>query len=350
MITLIANTGIQMFKQRVRLDLQAIREKMYFREWFDMDANKLSLELAHYFADKEVYVRKRDLWNNGFMPMGEVRCSWDEITRQTSDITPLSCQDEVFSLSISSLQRGTTPILNKFLNVWLPFPYFECNVAGRIGLGPFNWSRIKVIPTGDIIDGCAEWDIIVAIDTTTVYDDGNYSDEYKETPVFPNEFEAKKQFGVCDNDFNLLSFCSSDDRKSEWIDKYILKLVHNTDDINSITDNKHQHPFNYLASYIFFIKVLCNYANLPTITLYKDRNVAKVTNVDLVVDMGNSKTTALLVEEGDFTRTRMLQLQNFTQPQNVSDDSFDMNIAFQKVDFGDMGFENSSQFTFPSFL
>lgn len=348
MITLIANTGIQMFKQRVRLNLQAIREKMYFREWFDMDTYKLSLELVHYFPNDDVYVRKRDLWNNGFMPTGEVNRSWDDIQKETTDITQFR-QDEVFALSVSSLQRGTTPVLNKFLNVWLPFPYFEYDMAGKTGLGPFNWSRIKIVPTGNVIDGCVEWDIVLAIDTTTVYDDGNYSDEYKETPVFPNEFEARKQFGVCDNDFNLLTFCSSDDRKSKWIDDYILKLVHNTDDINSITD-KHQHRFNYLASYIFFIKVLRNYANLPTITLYKDRNVAKITNVNLVVDMGNSKTTALLVEEGDFTRTRMLQLQNFTQPQNVSDDSFDMNIAFQKADFGDMGLENSSQFTFPSFL
>lgn len=346
MTTLIANTGVQMFKKRVRLNLQTIRDKMYFREWFDVSTFKLSLELAHYFANDEVYVRKRDLWLQGFMPTGEVRNSWDEISRTTSDITQFR-SEEVFAVSVQSLQRGTKPILNKFLNTWLPFPYFEYNTAGKLGIGPFNWARVKVVPTGDIIDGCVEWDIVVAIDTTAVYDDGNYSDDYKETPVFPNEFEQQKKFGVCDSDFNLLTFCSSDDNKSEWIDKYIMRIVHNTNDINTITE---QHRFNYLASYIFFVNLLRKYTDLPDITLYKDRNVAKITNVDLVVDMGNSKTTALLVEENDFTRTRMLHLQNFTQPQYASEDSFDMNIAFQKADFGDMGLENTTQFLFPSFM
>lgn len=346
MITLIANTGVQIFRQTIRLNLQNIREKMYFHEWFDMNTVKLSLELAHYFSSDDVYVRKRDLWVQGFMPTGVVTSTWDQIKRTTSDIQCLD-ESEVFSVSALSLQRGNKPLLDKFLNVWLPFPYFEYNTAGKIGVGPFNWARIKIVPTGNVQNGEIEWNTILAFDTTSIYDDGNYSDDYKETPVFPNEFEEQKKFGVCDNDFNLLSFCSSDDKRSDWIDKYILKLVHGTQDINKITD---EHKFNYLASYIFFISLLRKYAGLPNITLFKDRNVAKITSVDMVVDMGNSQTTVLLVEGSNFTRTRMLHLQNFTHPELASDDSFDMNIAFQKADFGDMGLENSKQFVFPSFL
>ena len=346
MITLIANTGVQMFQTKAILNLLNIREKMYFHEWFDMSSYKLKLELAHYFANDDVYVRKRDLWTQGFMPTGEVTSSWDDICKITSDITRLG-EDEVFSVSVLSLQRGKEPILDKFLNTWLPFPYFEYNTAGKIGIGPFNWARIKIVPTGNIVNGETEWNVILAFDTTSIYDDGNYSDEYKETPVFPNEFEKQKKFGICDNDFNLIGFCSSDDKKSDWIDKYILKLVHNTQDFSKVTD---EHRFNYLASYIYFISILRKYADLPDVTLFKDRNVDQITSVDLIVDMGNSKTTALLVEEGDFTRTRMLRLQNFTHPELVSDDSFDMNIAFQKADFGDMGLENSKQFVYPSFL
>ena len=344
--TLIANTGLQFFRRRVCLKLEDIRDKMFFHEWYDFENYKVSLELAHYFSSSGVYVRKRDLWEQGFMPNGVVENSWDDISQQTSDIERFN-EGEVFSVSMLSLLRGKEPILDKFLNTWLPFPYFERNTAGKVGIGPFNWTRIKIVPTGNIIDGKVEWDVIVACDTNSHYDDGNYSDDYKETPVFPNEFEKSKTFGVCDNEFNLLSFCSSDDSQSEWIDKYIMKLVHCTQDINKIKDKPN---FNYVASYVYFVNLLRKYAVLPDIVLYKDRNVDKITAVDLVVDMGNSKTTALLVEEGDFTRTRMLHLQNFTHPELVSTDSFDMNIAFQKADFGEMGLENSKQFVFPSFL
>lgn len=349
-LTLIANTGVQMYQQKIKLNLQNIREKMYFHEWLDMRTYKLSLELAYYFSSDEVYVRKRDLWRQGFMPTGIVTSSWEEICKATSDITRFT-DKEVFSVSALSLQRGKEPILNKFLNTWLPFPYFEFNSAGKIGVGPFNWTRIKIVPTGNVIDGETEWNIVLAFDTTSIYDDGNYSDEYKETPLFPSEFEKSKKFGICDNEFNLLGFCNSDPDekkvKCEWVDKYLLNLIHGTQDINRVND---QHRLNYLASYVYFVSLLRRYADLPDVILYKDRNVSQVTSVDLVVDMGNSKTTALLVEESDFTRTRMLKLQNFTHPEQRSNDSFDMNIAFQKADFGEMGLKNSKQFIFPSIL
>ncbi len=346
MKTLIANTGVQIFSQRINVNLQNVREKMYFREWFDINTFRLSLELAHYFANDEVFVRKSDLWKQGFMPNGVVTSTWEEILKQTCDITQFK-ESEVFSVSCQTLLRGRQPLLDKFLNVWLPFPYFEYNTAGRMMVGPFNWTRIKVIPTGNVQNGCPEWDVVVAIDTRSVYDDGNYSDEYKECPLFPNEFEKFKKFGVCDSDLNLMSFCATNGQKSEWIDKYILQLLHNTNDISKVAD---EHRFTYLASYIYFINMIRQYANLPDLKLYKDRNVQRIVNVDLVVDMGNSKTTALLVEEGDFTRTDMLRLQNFTQPNKYSNDSFDMNVVFQKADFGEMGLGNSSQFVFPSFL
>lgn len=346
MKTLIANTGVQFFSQKVNINLQDVREKMYFREWFDINTWRLSLELAHYFADDEVYVRKSDLWRQGFMPNGTVSTSWENILKQTSDVTKLK-EDEVFLVSRHTLLCGGQPLLNKFLNVWLPFPYFEYNTAGRLMVGPFNWARIKVIPTGNVQNGCHEWDVVVAIDTHSIYDDGNYNNKYQECPLFPNEFEKYKKFGVCNSDLNLIAFCSSDAQKSDWIDKYILQLVHNTSDINHVQE---EHRFTYLAAYIYFINMLRIYANLPDLMLYKDRNVQRIVNVDLVVDMGNSKTTALLVEEGDFTRTDMLRLQNFTQPNKSSNDSFDMNVVFQKADFGDMGLGNSSQFIFPSFL
>jgi hypothetical protein len=296
MKTLIANTGVQIFSKRINLNLQNVREKMYFREWFDINTFRLSLELAHYFANDEVYVRKSDLWKQGFMPNGTVSTSWEDILKQTSDITEFK-EDEVFSVSCQTLLRGKQPLLEKFLNVWLPFPYFEYNTAGRLMVGPFNWARVKVVPTGNIQNGCPEWDVVVAVDTHSIYDDGNYNDEYKECPLFPNEFEKFKKFGVCDSDLNLMTFCSSASQKSEWIDKYILQLVHNTSDINKVQE---EHRFTYLAAYIYFINMLRIYASLPDLKLYKDRNVQRIVNVDLVVDMGNSKTTALLVEEGDF--------------------------------------------------
>ena len=90
MKTFIANSGVQIFSQRVNVNLQNIREKMYFHEWVDLNTYKCKLELVHYFSNDDVYVRKSDLWKQGFMPNGIVSASWDEISKQTSKVKYLA--------------------------------------------------------------------------------------------------------------------------------------------------------------------------------------------------------------------------------------------------------------------
>lgn len=347
MITLIANSGIQLHKQTVTINLQNIREKLYFREKFDLNTYRLTLEPAHYFSDDEVYVSMRDLFMNGFVPNGEVKMSWTEICNQTSDIEQIG-EQEIFAISSHSLTLGKAPLIEKFYNVWLPFPYYEYNSARRIKTGPYNWSRIKIVPTGNIIDGNIEWTIVLAFDTKAIYDDGNYSDAYNECPIFPNEFEREKQFGVCDNLLNLVGFCCPPDgNASSWVDEYLLKTVHQTTDVNQIQDTPR---LRYIAAYVYLMHIIRRHIGLQDVVLYKDRNVQQTINVDLVVDMGNSKTTAVLVENSDFTRTDMLKVWDLTHPEYTYQDPFDMNIAFRKANFGEMGLENSEQFNFPSFL
>lgn len=57
--------------------------------------------------------------------------------------------------------------------------------------------------------------------------------------------------------------------------------------------------------------------------------------VDLVLDIGNSRTCGVLFEEGDFTKSKMLELRNLSKPWiSYENKSFDMRIAFRKADFG----------------
>lgn len=345
MISLIANSGIQFYSKKIVLDLTNARDRMSFRESFDTTAFRLRLELAHKFADEDIYVSKRDLSLAGFIDNGVVTLPWNEIQKQTSDILQYD-ESEIINVSASTLTRGQISFIDKLNGKWLPFPYFEYNTAGRLMVGPFNWSRMKLASTGNVIEGKQEYDLIIAFDTNTIYDDGNYSDDYKESPLFPNEFDKYKDFGVCNKDFDLMTFCSSESDKNSWIDKYILQLIHNTSDINNVIAEKR---FTYLASYIYFLKLLYTQIELPIIRLFKDRNV-EWTNVDLVVDLGNSKTTALLFDESNFTKVKMLALRDLSAPENEYTDSFDMQMAFQKANFGEIPFGNSKQFTYPSFI
>lgn len=60
-MNLIANTGIQFLNFPFEIDLND-NFKMYFHEWFDTEDEELKLELAHYFADDEIWVKKWDIY------------------------------------------------------------------------------------------------------------------------------------------------------------------------------------------------------------------------------------------------------------------------------------------------
>lgn len=80
----------------------------------------------------------------------------------------------------------------------------------------------------------------------------------------------------------------------------------------------------------------------------------------MVIDIGNSRTTALLIEDNsNFNQVRPLQLINYTDPVvstkegsriRTYNEPFDMRLAFRKVNFGNFGSENSRQFVYPSLV
>ncbi len=94
---------------------------------------------------------------------------------------------------------------------------------------------------------------------------------------------------------------------------------------------------NYLAQYIY-LKYIQQLNVLPNITLFSDKNVA-FGDVDLLVDMGNSRTCAVLFDNHDFTKVEPLGLHNLSNPIengkiNLYNKPFDMRLAFREADFG----------------
>ena len=71
--------------------------------------------------------------------------------------------------------------------------------------------------------------------------------------------------------------------------------------------------------------------------------------------MGNSRTFAALIENQDFSKVEPLNIFNFTTAVkngklNISNQAFDMRLAFREVSFGKGLIEGSSQFIYPSFV
>lgn len=338
MASLIANSGIQFHSVKVSIDLTDGKNKMFFHEWFDTNDNKLKLALAHLFTSDDVWVKKRDLATFGYLKDGNPTDNWDEISKGNEIKQISEDSGNCFNMSISKCK------IDKFENQWLPFPYFELNKQNDSVFGPINWCRIKLIPSVSETNNKRDYVVVIAFDTRAIYDDGMNEDEDRETPIFANEFENTKNYALCKNEFMLVDFCS-ENFKCEWINKYILKLIHNSDNLNSLKSPK----FEYLASYIYLIRYLQQNCKFPDVKLHKDRNV-QWCNVDMVIDIGNSKTSAVLFDEGDFTKVRPLELQDFSNPIMKYSEPFDMRLAFHKAKLGNFGIVNSKQFVYPSFV
>ena len=361
-MNLVANSGIQYVTVPLEINLND-SFKMFFYEWFDEDEQLRKLEIAHNFSDDEKWVKKRDLALLGYLTDGKVgrfeeddkfkAYQWDEVEDDLRDegISPITDNEETNCFQMT-LKRCRW---EKFENRWLPFPFFTLSSSGKSEFAPTNWCRAKLIPdAADTSGNVKKYSLLLAFDTRTKYDDDGDEEDVIETPVLISNNDKEKDFALCNNEFLLVDFCS-ELRKCKWIDEYILNLYHNVKSIDGLKALKIKNPqMSYLAQFIYIIRYIQQLNILPTVTLYSDENVA-FGDVDLLVDMGNSRTCAVLFDNSDFTKVELLGLQNFSNPLkngtlNRQNTSFDMRLAFREADFGGKLPKNSIQFVYPSMV
>ncbi len=351
-MNLIANTGIQLFTKHVEINLND-NFRMYFHEWYDTKDEQLKLEIAHFFSEENVWVKKYDLSELGYAMNGKVTERWENIREdfdaegktQISIDTDEPKDSGCFHESISRINW------DRFENAWFPLPFFLLN-GNKSEFGPTNWCRCKLIPS-ETTGNSRKYNLLLAFDTKCLFEKEDFEDEdLNETPVFTSNYDRSKEYALCNNEDKLVGYCS-EAFNCDWVDKYVLKHFHNLDNIKEYRGQKPK--LDYLAQYIYLIKYIQQLDVLPKIILFSNKNVA-YGNVDLVVDIGNSRTCAVLFDNSDFTKTSPLELQNFTVLVsngllNKCHDSFDMRLTFREADFGGkFGLDNSRQFIYPSMI
>ena len=359
-MNLIANTGIQFLTIPLEINFND-NFKMYFHEWHDIADQQKKLEIAHFFSEEEIWIKKHILYgsNLGYATLNNnyrVTDSWETISTDdefnSSCIIPIDTEEAkdsgCFDVTFSKIKVADC---DKFENTWFPMPFFQLN-GKRSDFGPTNWCRFKLIPNG-LECNIKKYNLLLAFDTRTVFKEEGFEEEdLQETSIFTNAADSLKKYALCNTEEGLIGYCS-EEKKCGWVDKFVLKHFH---DIDNINDKKLDMPkMKYLAQYIFINRYIQQFGNLPTITLYSNQNAA-YGNVDLVVDIGNSRTCAVLFDNSDFTKSSPLELQDFTTPVSNGElnkyrDSFDMRLAFREANFGGkFGLENSSQFVYPSMI
>ena len=350
MYSLIANTGIHIASVTIEIKTKD-KFSRFFMESFDPTNGEWTLELLHEIQTEEdvYYYRKKELFNKGYLAPTVGEYSVQDLN--DDGIKPVMVGEdmqnddagEVFKFGFNDRNN----CLSSYENRWLPLPYFIRNDASRFKFGPVNWSRFKLVPVGEGKDGTKRYNVLLAFDTRT----SNERDKYNECPVFSNQYETELHFDVCQQEFYLMDFCSP---REEWkyIDTYLRQLAH--PGVYSPGGIKSARKLSYVATYFLLVDYIAENHLFPSVTLYSDKGVM-TKDVDMAIDIGNSRTTALLVEDNsDFNQISQLQLIDYTSINSedacikMYQEPFDMRLALRKVLFGGFGIGDSRQFVYPS--
>lgn len=364
----IANTGIQFISSSFEIKAEdsfvdregnflsplSIKDEngfdvpLVFHERYNITDDVWTLDLAVSFSGGQIVpldkLRKHRpvpyLYTN---PLGiETLVDESKIDFETLDTLDESeCySDYCFAGSICEhLAKGDNP-LDCIENQWIPIPMFEKDTSGNSVFGPTGWCRMKLVPTSKF-NNIRRYNLLWAFDTSSVMNDASTV-----RPFF-YDGETEKNYAVTDDISLLFNFFSPKPYYCEWVDDYIASLIHgnkeNTEIANEEGSSTH---FRYIAYYITIISYLKKIGLTPEVVLYTNEEESKP--VDLVLDIGNSRTCGVIFEDGDFTKVDMLQMQDLSEPWKVYKKPFDMRIAFHNCKFGEMDLPD--QFLWQSFL
>ena len=124
--SLIANSGIQFFSKEIELNLND-GFKQVFYEWFDEDQVEQVLEYAYEVKQLNEFVRMSDMLKYGCIDHSGNLLVEPNVIAANPEVRAIHKGDisgcaELFRLK---LEDKNSCVLDKYLNCWLPAPYYE---------------------------------------------------------------------------------------------------------------------------------------------------------------------------------------------------------------------------------
>jgi hypothetical protein len=238
--------------------------------------------------------------------------------------------------------------LDVFLDHWAPLPFLRLrDMKGPDGealyaRGPSNWARVRIaFPDA----GSRVLRIILVFDA-----------EVEEPPeegdarfaLSPDDVDANAVFGLAwrarDNAWFL---------NAAWVDRWLFSLH---EKYRAGKGKKAESPFvmEYLAVYLTFLEFLNRVLPGAGVRVVNPERDAPV-EADLILDIGNSRTTGIIVETAprqstDLNNSYLLQIRDLSAPENLYAEPFATRIEFVEPSFGDEAASRLSGRRKPAFV
>ncbi|WP_152045825.1 virulence factor SrfB [Aureimonas psammosilenae] len=257
---------------------------------------------------------------------------------------------------------GKAKALDPFLNEWVPLPYLRLR-RGRdqkgqelYDKGPTNWARVRVVKA----PACAQPDApshlaVFAFDTGLEAE----NDEERAASGAPYTTPTVGDAGNS-QEFRLVSRIAtngwflSDPQPREghvedfqtWVLAWVEKLFidqRKRDLGRALREDDLRNALEHAARWFAFVGLLdagCQAPRVRFVDTVTDQASIRPVLVDLVLDIGNSRTCGLLVENYpnedavDLNNSAILRLRDLARPELVHGEPFDSHVEFSQAHFG----------------
>lgn len=266
---------------------------------------------------------------------------FDCITKDVYTISNLSS----YKLKLSNDSQERVDAFRLLLDKWLPMPMFCQDFDGGTNAAfPMSWCRLKMnIVSEDKKCGVLRLRLVWAFDTSL-------GDDFSvERPVFFESESDSKVYTLCNRAGSLFKFFfTSRSDGAGCVCSNATEYLSRLCGIDLSAENLPER-FKFVGYYIYLVNLLRLKTSFE-VTLYRKDCTFDIP-VDMVLDIGNSRTCGTLFENGSFSSGKMLELRNLSRPWITDNRSFDMRLVFRKADFGnDIITEDESLFAWKSFV
>lgn len=243
-----------------------------------------------------------------------------------------------------------------FEGQWLPVPFLRLSTERwaddhqqKVERGPTNWVRLRVCRT---TPGSSRFHVTLAFDTT----------------VEPRAEDQETYHALSDADAseNAVFRLASLERDctwfvhQEWIMGWLADLYKQFRNENPksnpyrLQDDSHSPIFADLACYLTLLEALDRAGALPLVKVI-DPAYSKPVGVELVLDIGNSRMTGLLVEttpqgQTNLNDSYLLQIRDLSAPENRYAVPIESKVEFSEAHFGSTRHSASSGRKTPAFV
>ena len=325
-ITLVPHSGIQFYT--LGFDLQTMPQ---FARSF----------IGHKFLDQA----RAD----GTVPM-ELLAGWNEDDPEGEPPHQVTGDDDEYRIAKDKA-------VDTFLDRWIPVPFLAVrpglDAQGReiLDSGPIDWVRLRISAAepGAKLNGVPiSHYVIFAFDTEILKPDQSVY-----AAPTPENVRSQQEFTFASRFSDVTRFLASGDarprsdkaRVMSWVDQWLFEAYVDAREQQTgrRMRDEEKKTVEHLARYVALVQFINAAVPVPRTRLvdtYSEMQRVRPVLVDLVLDIGNSRTCGILIEtypndsNTSLSNTVVLGLRNLSEPHRIYREPFESHVEFAQAHFG----------------